>query len=109
VQDPSQLSAAIEHLSRAVELGFAAFTVYQDLAEALARSGRHEDAVTALERGIELNPFAPTLYKSLALRRITLKQYPEAKKTLERYVELFPEDDFVRGLLSKVQSNSSRR
>jgi hypothetical protein len=47
------------------------------------------------------------LYKSLALSYINAKRYPEARKTLERYVELFPEDDFVRGLLAKVESSDA--
>jgi tetratricopeptide (TPR) repeat protein len=100
---PELNAAAILHLSRAIELGFTAATVYQDFAEALAKAGRIQEAVGALERGIALFPYEPPLYKALALHYINLKRYPEAKKTLERYVELFPEDDFVRGLLLKVR------
>jgi hypothetical protein len=110
LHDGEQANAgAIEHLSRAIDLGFTASSVYEDLGEALARAGRTADAANMLRRGVELNPYTPVLYKSLALRYITLKQYADAKKTLERYVELFPEDDFVRGLLSKVQGENSRR
>ena len=94
--------AAITHLRKALDLGFSSSRVYNDLAEALARSGKLEDAVTILKRGIEMEPFAPDLYKSLALRYITLKQYPQAKETMQHYVELFPEDDFMRGLLAKA-------
>ncbi len=95
--------SAIEHLTRAIQLGFAAPAVYEDLATALVRAGREADAVRKLQRGIELAPYTPVLYKLLALRHINLKQYSEAKKTLELYVNLFPEDDFMRGLLLKVQ------
>lgn len=95
--------AAVEHLSRAVELGFSASETYADLAEAQARAGRETDAVATLQRGIALAPYAPVLHKSLALRYIHLKQYGEARKTLEQYVELFPEDDFMRGLLLKAR------
>ncbi len=100
---PEQNAAAIVHLTRAIEMGFTAAAVYQDLAEVLAKAGRTEDAIGALDRGIELSPYAPALYQALALDYINLKRYPEAKRTLERYVELFPEDDFVRGLLLKVR------
>jgi len=100
---PELNAAAITHLSRAIELGFTAFTVYQDLAEALAKAGRIQEAIGALDRGIALSPYAPELYKALALHYINLKRYPAAKQTLERYLELFPEDDFVRGLLLKVR------
>ena len=98
--------SAVEHLTHAIQLGFTAPTVYQDLAEALVRSGREAEAVDTLRRGIDVAPFTPVLYKLLALRLINLKRYPEAQKALERYVELFPEDDFVRGLLLKVTHSS---
>lgn len=101
--------AAIEHLTHAIQLGFTAAGVYQDLAEALVRSGREQDAVTTLQHGIEKAPYTPVLYKLLALRSINLKQYSEAQRTLERYVDLFPEDDFVRGLLLKVTHKDASR
>jgi tetratricopeptide (TPR) repeat protein len=101
--DPELNATAIRHLSRAIELGFTAPTVYQDFGEALSKAGRTQEAVATLERGIALSRYAPALYQSLAMDYINLKRYPEAKKTLERYVELFPEDDFVRGLLLKVR------
>src|SRR5438552_3372135 len=61
-------SGAIDHLTRAIELGFKASTVYEDLAEALLRAGSEADAVRPLEQGIEAAPYTPVLYKSLALR-----------------------------------------
>ena len=99
----TSLEDAIEHLKKAIQLGFKAATAFQDLADALVRSGREADAVPVLRRGIELAPYTPVLYKMLALRFINLKQYSEARHTMERYVDLFPEDDFMRGLLRKVQ------
>ncbi len=96
-------ATAIAHLSKALDLGFSSSTVYADLAEALTRAGRLDEAVAVLVRGVQAEPYAPELYKSLALRYITLKQYPRAKETMERYVGLFPEDDFMRGLLNKAQ------
>jgi hypothetical protein len=107
--DPASNPSAIHHLARAVELGFSAYTVYEDLAEALARGGRIEEAIHTLERGVEIDPYTPVLYKSLALRYITAKRYAEARKTLQRYVELFPEDDFLRGLLIKVENTDTSR
>ena len=109
--DPASNASAIDHLTRAIKLGFTAPAAYQDLAEAQARAGREADAVATLQHGIQLAPYAPPLYKSLALHYIHLKQYAEARKALESYVELFPEDDFMRGLLVKVQKSdtSSRR
>ncbi len=93
----------IQHLTRAIELGFTAPAVFEDLAEVTVRAGRAGEAIQALQRGIELNPYTPVLYKSLALHYINLKHYSEAKETMQRYVELFPEDDFMRGLLLKAR------
>ena len=104
---PASNAAAIVHLTRAIELGFNAPTVYEDLAEALVQAGREAEAIGPLEQGIELAPYTPVLYKSLALRHINLYHYSEARKTLERYVELFPEDDFVRGLLLSVETTDT--
>jgi tetratricopeptide (TPR) repeat protein len=104
---PASNAAAIDHLTRAIELGFNAPTVYEDLAEALVQAGREAEAIGPLEQGIELAPYTPVLYKSLALRYINLHHYSEARKTLERYAELFPEDDFVRGLLLKVDTTDT--
>jgi predicted CXXCH cytochrome family protein len=101
-------ATAIAHLTKALDLGFSSETLYTDLAEALARVGRLEEAVTVLNRGIRMEPYAPSLYKSLALRYITLKQYPQAKETLERHMQLFPEDDFVRRLLAQVDGRTAR-
>jgi len=99
---PDSNAAATAHLRKALDLGFSSGRVYADLAEALARAGRLEDAVAVLKRGIEMEPYAPEIRKSLALRYINLKQYPQAKETMQQYVELFPEDDFMRGLLAKA-------
>jgi hypothetical protein len=102
--DPASNSVALDHLARAIELGFTGYTVYEDLAEALVRAGRIEEAINRLQRGIEIAPYTSILYKSLALRYITAKRYDEAKKTMEHYTQLFPEDDFMRGLLLRVRA-----
>lgn len=105
--EPGSYNPAIEHLTRAIELGFSAPSVYADLAEALARANREEEAAQTLERGIRLSPYVPVLYKSLALRLIHLERYTDARETMERYMERFPEDDFMRGLLRKVGGTAS--
>jgi len=97
----------IDHLKRAIELGFKAPTVYEDLAEALLRADREADAVGPLEQGIEVAPYTPVLHKSLALRYINLKRYSQARKVLEQYVQLFPEDDFMRGLILKLPASDT--
>ena len=99
---PNAAARAREQLSRAIELGFRAYTVYADLSEALERLGRLDESARVLVDGVALHPYTPVLYKMLAMRYIGLKQYPRAKETMQRYVELFPEDAFMRGLLEKA-------
>ena len=100
--DPAATARAVEHLSGAIERGFTGSAAFEDLAEALSRTGRVAEAVTVLERGLVFEPFAQVLYKSLALRYIALQSYDQARATMKRYVELFPEDDFMRGLLVQL-------
>jgi len=101
---PEANRQAIEHLSKAVQLGFTSPTVYENLAEALVRSGQTSAAIDVLKKGVELMPYAPRLHKFLAVRYIDLRQYMDARQAMEKYIELFPDDDFVRGLLRNVES-----
>ena len=97
-----QNEEAIAQLNQAIAAGSEAASTFEDLGEALARSGHLDGAVAALQRGIALAPFAPALRKSLALRYVKLQRFADAQKALEDYVALFPEDDFVRRLLKQV-------
>ena len=103
---PEAASRAREQLSRAIDLGFRAYTVYADLSAALERLGRLDESARALADGVALYPYTPVLYKMLAMRYISLKQYPRARETMQRYVELFPEDAFMRGLLEKANKQN---
>lgn len=101
-----QNDEAITLLKKAIAAGSESASTFEDLGEALARSGALDASAAMLQRGIELAPFAPTLRKSLALRFVKLQRFAEARKTLEDYVALFPEDDFVRRLLKQVTAPS---
>jgi uncharacterized protein HemY len=98
----NQLPEAVTHLQAALKAGSKSSTTFEDLGDALGRSGRLEDSAAVLQQGIQTAPFTPVLYKALALRYIQLKRYEQAKTALEQYVERFPEDDFVRKLLQQV-------
>lgn len=97
-----QLPEAIKYLESAREHGSSTATTLEDLAEAYGQSGRLEESAQVLLEGIRTAPFTQVLHKALALRYIQLKRYDQAKEALARYVELFPEDDFVRRLLTQV-------
>jgi hypothetical protein len=108
LQNPSPDAAvkAREQLSRAIELGFHAYTVYADLSDALERLGRLEESARVLADGVALHPYTPVLQKMLALRYIGLRQYSRAKETMQRYIERFPEDAFMRGLFEKAMKQN---
>ena len=90
---------AIEHLSKALKLGFTGPSAFEDLANALSKEQRLGDAIHVLQQGIELSPYAPRLRKFLMVQYINSGQYDLAKSEMQRYLELFPEDTFVRDLL----------
>jgi hypothetical protein len=98
-QDPA---GAIRLLLKAEEKGAPGAATYTDLSEALTREGRSAEAVAALERGLAVFPYSKPIRKYLALAYIRRKAYAKAKVTLEEYVRDFPEDDFMRGLLSQA-------
>jgi Flp pilus assembly protein TadD len=100
---------AVDYLSRAMGRGSESLNTHTDLGDALTKAGRIEDAARIYERGVALYPYAPVLSKSLILSYIVLKRYAHAHEAMKRHMELFPEDDFMRGLLLKAESSSSRR
>jgi len=93
---------AIEHLSKAIELGFRDAPVFEDLAQALVQTGRREEATDVLKRGIEAQPFASVLYSSLARLYLEVNAPEKSKTVTDRYLELFPQDSHARDLLRKV-------
>lgn len=99
---PESNKIAIEHLTKALQLGFKGATAFEDLATAFSQAGKVDDAIETLKRGIELSPFAPRLHKSLVLEYVKSKQYALAKAAMQRYLELVPEDRFMRDLLNKA-------
>ncbi len=99
---------ALEWLLKAEEAGVPGVLTYIDLNEALSRAGRTEDAVAALQRGEAAFPYSQVIRKHLILAYIRQKQYPKARQALDRYVQDFPEDSFMRGLLSQVAQTPVR-
>lgn len=92
---------AVAHLTTGLKLGEAA--VELDMAQALTKLGRPEDALPHLQTAVELEPYDPVVLKTLTLEYINLRRYAEAQQQMQRYVELFPEDSFMRELLARVK------
>ena len=99
---PEGSAAALQYLSRAIELGSTSSSDYQDLAELLARSGQVSEAIEVLKQGIAMAPYTPVFYQSLAQRYVELKQYPQALATMKRQLQLFPHDSTMRKLIQQV-------
>jgi tetratricopeptide (TPR) repeat protein len=82
--------------------------VYGDLADALAKLGRHDESLAALQKGIALDPFNPVLQKSLIVQLIQAKRHADAKTALEHYLEVFPQDDFMRHMLDLANNGPAK-
>jgi hypothetical protein len=93
---------AIDFLTKAEQNGTPAASTYIDLSEALVEAGRFSDSIRTLERGAQAFPYSKSIRKHLILAYIRDKAYTRAKSALEAYVEDFPEDSFMRGLLSRA-------
>ena len=101
------LTEAVTHLQKALDLGHPQASTYADLADALTKMERPAEAVPALQEAIRLEPYNPTLQKTLVVRLIQLKRYPEAAKAMESYVEQFPQDSFMRQMLGRAQASGT--
>jgi hypothetical protein len=95
--------AAADHLQRALQLDSARATTLADLSEAMAKLNRIEESLAPLEQAINLDPFDPVTQKNLVVRLIQLKQYARAQTALEHYLEVFPQDSFMREMLTRAQ------
>lgn len=94
---------AATHLERVSQLGPPQAAAYADLAEAMVKLNRPEESVRLLLMATQLEPFNSTLRKTLVLHLIQLKRYPEAESAMEEYVKSFPEDSFMRHMLTQAQ------
>ena len=95
---------AIVHLRRALQDGPAKTILYTDLAEALVKLDRGSEAIAVLQKASELDPFNATLRKTLIVQLIQAKDYPKAKSEMEDYVERFPQDSFMRQMLTRAKA-----
>jgi Tetratricopeptide repeat len=98
--DAGQAQTAIQHFERSLELDPKQAMAWGDLSNALARRSLTSEAIVASEKAVDQNPYDPFLQKELIDRLIAGKQYQKAETAMERYVKNFPEDDFMRRMLS---------
>lgn len=97
------LPAAVSHLRAALQGDPQVATTYADLGDALAKLGQAGEAIPLIEKSIELDPFNPVSQKMLVVNLVATKQYDKAHTALQHYLEIFPQDDFMRKMLARVE------
>ena len=77
--------SAISAYERAQQLNPNDADLMSDMADAMAHSGRSEEAIVQLEKAMKLNPFYPDQYLwNLGGAYFNLKQYEEAIETIQK-------------------------
>jgi hypothetical protein len=99
--------AATRYWSRAIQLGSSWAADYENLGTLLAESGRTSEAITIIELGIKLDPYDKRLYTRLAEIDIEAHRYAQAIEVVKKDLEFFPEDDFMRSLVKRVEQGES--
>jgi hypothetical protein len=97
---------AVDHLGRSLQLDPVQPTVAGDMADALEKLGKTEEAAALLRKAIDQDPFNPVLQKKLIVSYINLHQYAEAKAAIKEYLNIFPQDSFMRQMLARAQGNA---
>ncbi len=91
---------AVAYLKHALPLDNAA--VYLELGQALAKLGQTEESIEYLKKGMAMDPFNSVMQRTLIVQYINQKSYREARSLMEQYVATFPDDAFMRNMLSRV-------
>jgi predicted Zn-dependent protease len=91
-------------LRKALELGDFDADVCMNLADALTRVRRFDEAIRVLKEGLAHDPYAPNLHKSLIAVTMKTANYAEAARAMSTYLRLYPDDNAVRRLLNEVRN-----
>jgi predicted Zn-dependent protease len=66
----------------------------------LEQRGRTPDAIVASNKAISLAPYDPLLQKALIDQLIAGREYDKAIAAMDHYLSYFPEDGFMRQMLT---------
>ena len=100
---------AVAHLRRALQIDPGQAAVHGLLAEALLKLGRSDEALTEQQKAVALDPFNPILQKSLVLLFIQRREYGNAQASIEQYLATFPQDSFMRHMLTLAQGGKDAK
>jgi hypothetical protein len=95
---------AVDYFSRALDHGPQDPTTLLHLGEALAQSGKGEEAGKVLERLVAAYPYARPYRRLLAICYLKENDEQRAREVMKQQLEFFPEDSLVRELLKKLEA-----
>lgn len=84
-------AAAAEHFRRAMEMGAGSPGLVVDLADALTKAGRPEEAIPILVEDVRLHPGSVSTLIVLGETYARCKRYAEARSTLEKAIQAAPD------------------
>jgi hypothetical protein len=93
---------AIPLLQKTLEGGVFDSEVCLDLAEALVKQHRLDDAAGVLKQGVAREPFEPKLRKMLISVTMDAGRYSESKRAMTDYLRIYPADTRMRTLVNEV-------
>jgi serine/threonine-protein kinase len=107
----SRYEKAVETYRRAIALNPDVARLHINLAAALLRLGRFEEARAALDDSIRISP-VPVAYSNLGVTHYLLGRFPEAAASFQRAVDLAPKNSrwhiYLGDALSQIPGQASR-
>jgi len=103
-----QFSAAIELITRAIQVDAGQGPFHANLGEALRLAGRPTDAARAYQQALAINPGNSTLHMLLGSILHDLGRHAEAIASLEEALRLAPHDPRARSKLGMVLEHLNR-
>jgi Flp pilus assembly protein TadD len=95
---------AIPLLQKALQAAQFDSDVYLDLADALSKQRRIDEAVNVLKQGLARDPYEPKVYKALIALALKAEKYADAISAGRDYLRLYPADQKVRTLLNELHN-----
>ena len=94
---------ALGYLELAVKLKPQEPRIYTDLAQAEEQLGRLDEAIASAEHAQSLDPYDELAQKTLIECLIAARQYRQAIASMDHYLQVFPDDGFMRKMLTLAQ------
>ncbi|MCU1304721.1 MAG: hypothetical protein JWQ87_5005 [Candidatus Sulfotelmatobacter sp.] len=96
----------IQYLQDAILHGATNPADFEELAQLLVAANRRAEAVIVLRQGIQLDPYDAELYRLSTKIYVALNKMHEACDVAAKGMQKFPQDDAIRGVMSRCQAAS---